>query len=82
MKDDNGGVLPFFIEWGPNSPHPSTDAPGGCRLTRLWIATPDPLALRALAGKLQLDVQIQESKQLRLAATIVGPKGSLQLHSR
>ncbi len=28
------------------------------------------------------DVQIQESTKLRLAATIVGPKGSLRLHSR
>src|SRR5438874_9945415 len=32
LRDDQGGLLPFFIEWDKESPHPSTDAPGGCRL--------------------------------------------------
>jgi hypothetical protein len=82
LKDDNHGVLPFFIEWDSNSPHPSMDAPTGCRLTDLWIAAPNPVALRVLAAKLQLDVQIRQSHGLRLAATIVGPKGSLPLLSR
>jgi hypothetical protein len=82
LKDDKDGVLPFFIEWGSNSPHPSVDAPTGCRLTDLWITAPDPVALRALAAKLQLDVQIRQSHELQLAATIVGPRGSLPLLSR
>jgi hypothetical protein len=34
------------------------------------------------AAKLQLGVQIRQSNELRLAATIVGPKGSLSLISR
>ena len=82
LKDDSDGVLPFFIEWDSNSPHPSMDARTGCRLTDLWISAPNPPALRALAAKLQLDVQIRQSDELRLAATIVGPKGSLPLLSR
>jgi hypothetical protein len=82
LKDDSDGVLPFFIEWGSNSLHPSVDAPSGCRLTDLWISTPNPLGLQALAAKLQLDVQIRQSNELRLAATIVGPKGALPLLSR
>jgi hypothetical protein len=82
LRDDNDGVLPFFIEWDSNSPHPSMDAPTGCRLSDLWITAPNPLALRVLAAKLQLDVQIRQSHELRLAATIVGPKGSLPLLSR
>jgi hypothetical protein len=82
LKDDNDGVLPFFIEWDSNSPHPSVDAPAGCRLTDLWITAPNPVAVRALAAKLKLDVQIRQSDELRLAATIVGPKGSLSLLSR
>ncbi len=63
-------------------PKSGSNAPAGCRLTGLRIATPDPVALRTPAGKLLLDAPIQQSKELRLAATIVGPKGSLQLHSR
>jgi Glyoxalase-like domain len=82
LKDDKDGVLPFFIEWGSSSLHPSVDAPPGCALTDLWIAAPNPLELRALAAKLELDVQIRQSKELQLAATIAGPKGSLQLLSR
>ena len=82
LKDDNNGVLPFFIEWDSNSLHPSVDAPTGCRLTDLWMTAPNPADLRALAAKLQLDAQIRQSKELRLAATIAGPKGSLQLLSR
>ena len=58
------------------------DAPTGCRLTDLSITTPDPPGLRALSAKLQLEVQIRPSKELRLAATVVGPKGSLPLLSR
>jgi hypothetical protein len=82
LKNDDAGVLPFFIEWGSLSRHPSMDAPTGCRLTELWITAPDPAALRALAAKLQLDVQIRKSNELRVAATIVGPKGTLRLRSR
>jgi hypothetical protein len=81
LKDDREGVLPFFIEWGSHSLHPSIDAPSGCRLTDFKIDTPDPVALKALAAKLQLDVQIRQSKLAQLAATIVGPKGSMSLQS-
>jgi hypothetical protein len=79
LKDDNDGVLPFFIEWDSNSLHPSVDAPSGCRLADLRIDTPNPDGLKALAAKLQLDVQIRQSNELRLTATIVGPRGSLRL---
>lgn len=78
---DNLGVLPFFIEWGARSPHPSLDAPAGCRLTDFRIDAPDPPALKTLAAKLQLDVRIGQFDRARLAATIVGPKGTLSLLS-
>jgi hypothetical protein len=82
LRDDGDGVLPFFIEWGSNSLHPSVDAPAGCRLTDLRISTPNPVGLQALTAKLQLDVRIRQSSELRLAATLMGPKGSLPLASR
>lgn len=34
-EDDKAGILPFYIEWAPESPHPSTDAPGACVLDRM-----------------------------------------------
>ena len=81
LKEVREGVLPFFIEWDSHSLHPSVDAPAGCRLTDFGIGTPDPSALKALAEKLQLDVQIHQSNEARLAATIVGPKGPMSLLS-
>jgi hypothetical protein len=81
LKDDSNGVLPFFIEWGSGSLHPSVDAPAGCKITELWIGSPNPDELKQLASKLQLDVQIRRAKKLQLAATIVGPKGTLPLFS-
>jgi hypothetical protein len=81
LKDDSQGVWPFFIEWGAGSLHPSVDAPTGCKITDLWIGAPAPDELKAFATKLQLDVQVRRAKKLQLAATIVGPKGTLPLFS-
>jgi hypothetical protein len=81
LKDVREGVLPFFIEWGSHALHPSVDAPPGCRLTHFRIDTPDAPALKTLAAKLQLDVQIRQSNRAQLAAKIVGPKGSMSLLS-
>lgn len=30
LEDDKSGILPFYIKWAVDSPHPSSDAPGGC----------------------------------------------------
>jgi Glyoxalase-like domain len=81
LKDDHNGVLPFFIEWGPGSLHPSADSPAGCKITDLWIGAPSPDEVKAFAAKLQLDVQVRRTDKLQLAATIVGPKGTLPLFS-
>jgi hypothetical protein len=82
LQNDSDGILPFFIEWGAGSLHPSADAPQGCRLTQLEIGSPDPSSVKSLAGKLQLDVRISRAETLQLHATIAGPKGSLALRSR
>jgi hypothetical protein len=41
LQDDQGGLLPFFIEWSADSIHPSADAPTGCRLTRFGVVHPE-----------------------------------------
>jgi Glyoxalase-like domain len=30
LEDHKAGILPFHIKWAEDSPHPSSDAPGGC----------------------------------------------------
>jgi hypothetical protein len=79
LKDDAGGLLPFFIEWGANALHPSVDAPQGCSLTLFEAATPSPDVLRKQSDQLQLDIPITQAKTPRLHAIIDGPKGQLDV---
>lgn len=73
------GVVPFFIEWSPDSPHPSSDAPSGCKLTSFSAASPQPDELKKKYQQLGLDVEVSRADKPQLHATIVGPKGTLQL---
>src|SRR5229473_97723 len=81
LKDDHGGLLPFFIEWSADSVHPSVDAPKGCTLRRFEAATPNPDDLTKITNLLHLDVPISRADKSALQATIVGPKGELTLTS-
>src|SRR5215471_14424829 len=40
-EDDRGGLVPFFIQWGDGTTHPSEDAPKGCTLESFAVVTPD-----------------------------------------
>lgn len=81
LKDDHGGLLPFFIEWTGDSTHPSVDAPGGCRLERFAAITPQPDALRALVATLRIDLPITKAETPALQATVVGTRGQLGVTS-
>jgi hypothetical protein len=79
LKDDAGGLLPFFIEWSQDGVHPAVDSPKGCRLDRFSLATPTPDDLRGRLAKLNLGLEIENAPQPALRAKIIGPKGSLLL---
>lgn len=79
LHDDRGGLLPFFIEWSKDSPHPSTDAPGGCRLERFQLAATQPDELKRVTSELHLDVAVVSAPQPALRAVFKGPKGSLSM---
>jgi hypothetical protein len=81
LKDDQGGLLPFFIEWSADSIHPSADAPKGCRLARFGAVTPHPAALNRIIDQLQLDILVSQGNEAALQTTIVGPKGELMVTS-
>ncbi len=81
LKDDNDGLLPFFIEWSADSLHPSADAPKGCSLARFRAVSPNPADLTKITNLLQLDVPVSPADKNALQATIVGPKGELTLTS-
>ncbi len=81
LKDDLGGLLPFFIEWSSDTTHPSSDAPAGCCVTRFEITTPDAQQLSKTTQVLGLDVTVASASKPQLLTTIAGPKGELALTS-
>jgi catechol 2,3-dioxygenase-like lactoylglutathione lyase family enzyme len=81
LEDGASGLLPFFIEWSVDSPHPSSDAPAGMRLVRFELATPQPETLAKKAALLTLDAPIAKADRPHLHASLAGPKGNLDLTS-
>jgi hypothetical protein len=79
LKDDHGGLLPFFIEWSQDSIHPSVDAPKGCTLTRFEATTPDTEDLLRELSRVQVDLQVSTLDRPSLRASLSGPKGQVSL---
>lgn len=67
-------VLPFFIEWGPGKPHPSTTSPAGAALARLRVFHPKAVALGRLFQAMGVPIE-PEAGPARLEITLKGPKG-------
>lgn len=76
---DPDGLLPFFIQWSQDSPHPSTDAPQGLRLESFFLATPNVAPLRSTLNLLGLDVSVQQANAPRIQAQFTR---SLDLNSQ
>jgi hypothetical protein len=81
LADTDSGLLPFFIEWGQDSVHPSVDAPKGCALLSFAAETLDPGKLAAKLKTLSLDLPVKKGEQARLHGVISGPKGNLEVYS-
>src|SRR5262244_274794 len=79
LRDDRGGLLPFFIEWGRDSLHPSEDAPRGCTLKRFFVESPAGADLAKQYKLLEVEVEVANGAAPRLRATISSPKGEVQL---
>jgi glyoxalase-like protein len=72
LVDDLRGNLPFFIDWDSASPHPSSDAPGGCLLQEFRPSDALPEIPPPQDG---LRRHIIPGKQAHLAAKIAGLNG-------
>lgn len=70
LKDDRGGLLPFFIEWSKDSVHPSVDAPRGCHLESFELLTADADALAKTADQLGLGVAISKAAESQIRVVI------------
>ena len=79
LVDDHHGLIPFFIQWGEGTVHPSADAPQGCQLESFAVVSPEHAALAAEFDKLGTAVEVVSGKTAQLRAKIVGPGGTMQL---
>jgi hypothetical protein len=71
--------VPFFIQWAPDSPHPSSDSPQGCALESLEFGHPDPPRLNLIFEALGLDADVAAGNEVRIIARLKTPKGRLEL---
>lgn len=81
LKDDHGGLLPFFIEWSADTTHPSVDASRGCHLESFELLTPDTDVLAKTADQLGLGVSISKAAESQIRAVIKCAGKELRLTS-
>jgi hypothetical protein len=81
LKDDLGGLLPFFIEWSAESLHPSADAPQGCRLATMGVRGPEPATLQKIFHDLGIEMTVEPAQKPQLNAQIIGRTGTMNLVS-
>ncbi|MCI0628611.1 MAG: VOC family protein [Acidobacteria bacterium] len=81
VQERRDPLLPFFIEWGRDSVHPSEDSPAGCRLERFVAQSPDPASLTRTIHALGVDLPVERGEKARLLARIAGPRAGFDLMS-
>jgi len=81
LREDRGGLLPFFIEWGRDSVHSAADAPRGCTLEHFHLQTPDAPELARVFKTLAVEVTIVTGEKPQVLARIASPRGEAELTS-
>lgn len=81
LADGRDGLLPFFIEWGADTVHPSADAPRGAKIARFELVSPKAAELRRACEMLELDVNVVEGAEAGIRAEIEGKSGEKVLLS-
>lgn len=74
-------MLPFAIEWGAGTQHPSVAAPPGCKLTDFAIVSSSPSVLAALFRKAEIPMKIKAGAKDHLELTLDCPRGRVHLPS-
>jgi hypothetical protein len=72
LEDDRVGLLPFFIQWGADTVHPSKDAPPGCRLEHFAVVGPDVAELSKSLRTMGVDSPVEHADKPQLRARIDG----------
>jgi hypothetical protein len=71
-------LMPFFIQWGEGSVHPSTTEPGGCRLASFFLEDPAPDAVRHDLEAAGLHIEVRQGPRQGLHLSLACPRGTVE----
>jgi hypothetical protein len=81
LEENPNRLLPFFIEWGAGSIHPSVDSPEGCDLLYFGAASPGADAVRTKFRQISVELSVERGDREELRARFSGRKGEFELTS-
>ena len=74
-----GGLIPFFVEWGADSPHPADRAARGLRLVSLTALAPEVASVQRRLTALDQDLPVVARAEPGLRAVLESPAGQVVL---
>jgi hypothetical protein len=77
--EENTPLVPFFIQWEPGSPHPSSDSPQLGTVKSLRFETPQPDELRRILHGAGIEADIRKSDSPRIVLAVQTAKGEIEM---
>jgi hypothetical protein len=71
-------LLPFAIEWGAGTKHPSTTSPTGCKLAEFSMVSTSPDSISALFAKAGYPLSIRPGARDQLGVVLECPRGRVR----
>ena len=72
-------LVPFFIQWEADSPHPSSDSPRLGTAKSLRFETPQPDELRHILHAAAIQADIRKSNLPRIVLVVQTPSGDIEI---
>lgn len=76
---DGVDPIPFFIEWAPDSLHPSQDSPEGCEILAFEVTHPKRADVSGILAKVGIDAGVKFGQPALLRASLRTPKGAAKV---
>ncbi|MYC96577.1 MAG: VOC family protein [Caldilineaceae bacterium SB0661_bin_32] len=73
------GIVPFLIEWGAETPHPSVTSAQGVRLLELSLFHPRPAEVQPMLSALHIDILVTAGPAPAMRARLETPLGIVTL---
>jgi Glyoxalase-like domain len=72
-------LVPFFIQWEPGAPHPSSDSPRLGTAKSLHFETPQPDELHRILHAAAVQADIRQSSLPRIVLMVQTPRGEIEM---